>query len=70
MAEGKPGCYLSVELDIGRAQADKAGEQGLVQVAVLLEGHVLHHWGQLLVVPNQDDPLQSRHSVICVLQED
>lgn len=42
--------YLSVELDVGRAQADKAGEQGLVQVAVLLEGHVLDHRRQLVVV--------------------
>jgi hypothetical protein len=46
-----PPLYLCVELHVGRAQSDEPREQRLVQVAVLLEGHVLHHRRQLVVVP-------------------
>lgn len=49
---------LCIELDVGGAEADEASEEGLVQVAVLLEGHVLDHRGQLVVVPYQDHTLQ------------
>ena len=62
------GGYLSVELDVGGAQADEAGEQGLVQVAVLLEGHVLDYGRQLVVVAYQDHPLQPCHAIIRVLR--
>ncbi len=50
--------HLSIELDVRGPQADESGEEGLIQVAVLLEGHVLDHRGQLVVVPNQDHTLQ------------
>ena len=50
--------HLSIELDVGGAQADESGEEGLIQVAVLLESHVLDHGGQLVVVSNQDHTLQ------------
>ena len=49
---------LCIELDVGGAEADEASEEGLVQVAVLLEGHVLDHRGQLVVVPYQNHTLQ------------
>jgi hypothetical protein len=64
----RPVSHLRVELDVGRAQAHKAREQGLVQVAVLLEGHVLDHGRQLVVVPDQGDPLQPRHAILLVLR--
>ena len=51
--------HLRVELDVRRAEADEAREERLVQVRVLLEGHVLHHGRQLVVVANQDDALES-----------
>ena len=60
--------HLGVELDEGRAEAHEAGEEGLVEVAVLLEGHVLDHGRQLVVVPYQDHPLQPRHAVLLVLR--
>jgi hypothetical protein len=50
--------YLSVELDVGSAEADEAGEHRLVEARVLLEGHVLHDGRQLIVIANQHHPLQ------------
>jgi hypothetical protein len=50
--------HLCIELDEGRPQAHKACEQGLVQVAILLKGHVLHDRRQLVMVANQNHPLQ------------
>ena len=61
--------HLSIELHVGRAEPHEAGEERLVQVAVLLEGHVLDHGRQLVVVPNQDHPLQPAHAVLLPLQE-
>ena len=60
--------HLGVELDEGGAQAHEAREQGLVQVAVALEGHVLHHRGQLVVVPDQRDPLEPAAPVLGFLR--
>lgn len=59
---------LCIELDVGGAEADEAGEEGLVQVAVLLEGHVLDHRRQLVVVPYEDDSLQPAVPVLLSLQ--
>ena len=59
--------YLCIELHVGGAQADKAGEEGLIQVAVLLEGHVLHHGRQLVVVSYKNHPLQPRHPIVLLL---
>ena len=36
-------------------------------MAVLLEGHVLDYWGQLVVVSNQDHPLQTTHPILLSL---
>lgn len=60
--------HLRVELDVGRAEADEAREQRLVQVTVLLYRHVLDHGGQLVVVPDQDDALQPVVTVLLALQ--
>ena len=60
--------YLGVELDVGCAKADEAGEEGLIQMAVLLEGHVLDHRRQLVVVPYQNHPLQPTVPVFLPLQ--
>jgi hypothetical protein len=59
---------LGIELDVGCSQAHEACEEGLVQVAVLLEGHVFDHGGQLMVITNQDDPFQPTHSILLPLQ--
>ena len=56
--------YLGIELDEGGAQAHEAREEGLVQVAVALEGHILHHGGQLVVVPDERHPLQPAAPVL------
>jgi len=40
-------------------EANEPGEQGLVEVAVLLQGQVLHYRGELTVVPDQTHPLQT-----------
>lgn len=53
---------LGVELHVGGAQPDEPREQRLVQVAVLLEGRVLHHGRQLVVVANQHDALEARRA--------
>ena len=37
-------------------------------MAVLLEGHVLHHRGQLVVVSYQDDALQPAVAILLPLQ--
>ena len=50
--------HLSIELHGRHAQADEAREEGLVQVGVFLEGHVLHHGRQLVVVAYQCHSLQ------------
>ncbi len=59
--------HLSIELDVRGPQADESGEEGLIQVAVLLEGHVLDHRGQLVVVPNQDHTLQPAVAILLPL---
>mmetsp|Transcript_30411 Transcript_30411/g.51334 ORF Transcript_30411/g.51334 Transcript_30411/m.51334 type:complete len:474 (+) Transcript_30411:569-1990(+) len=53
------GAALLVEQDVGHPQTDEAGEQRLVQLAVLLQACVLHHRGQLVVVSNQAHPQQA-----------
>ena len=60
--------HLRIELDVGCAEANEAREQGLVQVAVLLDRHVLHHRRELVVVANQDDALQPVMPVLLALQ--
>ena len=62
------GGNLCIELDVGGAEADEAGEEGLVQVAVLLEGHVFNHRRQLVVVPYEDDSLQPAVPILLSLQ--
>ena len=59
--------HLGIELDVGGAQANKACEQGLVQVTVFLEGHILDHRRQLVVVPDQDHPLQASDALLLIL---
>ena len=59
---------LCIQLDVGGAQANEACEEGLVQVAVLLEGHVLDNRGQLVVVSYQDHTLQSTVIIFLPLQ--
>ena len=60
--------HLSVELHIGHAQPHKSGKQALVQVAVLLEGHVLDNRGQLVVVADQTHTLQAAVPILLTLQ--
>mmetsp|Transcript_13939 Transcript_13939/g.31586 ORF Transcript_13939/g.31586 Transcript_13939/m.31586 type:complete len:271 (-) Transcript_13939:13-825(-) len=52
-----PGAALQVQIRSRRPQSHKAGVQGLVQVPVLLEGTVLDHGWQLVVVADEHDPL-------------
>lgn len=66
--QGGGWAHLCIELDVGGAEADEAGEEGLVQMTVLLEGHVLNHRRQLVVVPNQDDSLQPAITILLSLQ--
>ena len=60
---------LGVQVHGGHPQADEAGEEGLLHVGVLLEGHVLDDGGQLVVVPDHDPPLQPAVAVRWVLRE-
>ncbi len=62
--------YLGVQLEVWHAKPDEAGEEGLIQVAVLLEGHVLHDRRQLMVIANEDDPFQTRQPILLLLQDD
>lgn len=65
--QGSTASHLSIELDVRGPQADESGEKGLIQVAVLLEGHVLDHGGQLVVVTNQDHTLQPAVAILLPL---
>ena len=65
---GCKGADLCIELDVGGAKADEASEEGLVQVAIFLEGHVLHNRGQLVVVSYQDHTLQPAVAILLPLQ--
>ena len=47
IGNGRARTSLRVELDVGDAEADKAGEEGLVHLGILLEGGVLDHRRQL-----------------------
>lgn len=60
--------YLCIKLHVRCAKAYEAREQALVKVAVLLEGHVLNHWWQLMMVTNQDDALQASDAIFLPLQ--
>ena len=64
----RPWVHLRIELDVGCAEADEAREQRLVQVAVLLDCHVLHHRRQLVVVPDQDHALEPVVPILLALQ--
>ena len=64
-----PGAALGVELGVGGPETHEAGEEGLVEVRVLLERLVLHDGRQLVVVPDHDDPLQARDAVLGLLKE-
>eukprot|EP00906_Rhabdomonas_costata_P018530 RCo027050 len=63
VAQAGPHSALCVELDCGHPQPDQSGEEALVHVGILLEGHVLHHRGKLVVVPDQHHPLQPAASL-------
>lgn len=68
MEGGGGWAHLCIELDVGGAKADEAGEEGLVQMTILLKGHVLDHRRQLVVVPDQDDTLQPAIPILLSLQ--
>lgn len=48
---------LCIEFNIGRSQPNEASKQTLIQMTVLLEGHVLYYWWQLVMITNQYDTL-------------
>ncbi|TNN39069.1 hypothetical protein EYF80_050761 [Liparis tanakae] len=58
---------LSVQIDSRDSQAHKSGEEGLLHVGVLLEGHVLDNRGQLVVVSNHDPAFQPAVAILWVL---
>lgn len=62
------GTPLCIKVNSGHSQADKAGEERLLHVGVLLEGHVLDDGGELVVVPDHDPTLQPAVAVCWVLQ--
>mmetsp|Transcript_86182 Transcript_86182/g.241048 ORF Transcript_86182/g.241048 Transcript_86182/m.241048 type:complete len:334 (+) Transcript_86182:35-1036(+) len=64
-----PRSALQVEVDRRRFQAHEAGVQRLVQMPVLLESAVLHHWGKLVVVAYEHDALEPAGPVVRLLQE-
>ena len=57
---------LSIELDVGVPQAHEAREKRLVHARVLLEGHVLNHGRELVVVPNEHHALEARWLPLCL----
>ena len=61
------GAPLRVQVHGGHPQADEAGEEGLLHVGVLLEGHVLDDGRQLVVVSDHDPALQAAVAVLRVL---
>ena len=62
------GSTLGVEVDGGHPEAHEAGEQRLLHVGELLEGHVLDDRRQLVVVADHDPPLQPVVAILGVLQ--
>jgi hypothetical protein len=65
----RPRAPLRIQLHVGCPQPHESRKQGLVQVTVLLEGHVLDHRGQLVVVPNEDDAFEAADAVLLALQD-
>lgn len=65
----RPGSPLSIEVHGGYSETHNSGEEGLLHVGVLLEGHVLDDGGQLVVVPNHNPALESAEAVRGVLQQ-
>mmetsp|Transcript_21009 Transcript_21009/g.67708 ORF Transcript_21009/g.67708 Transcript_21009/m.67708 type:complete len:287 (+) Transcript_21009:640-1500(+) len=57
--DGGAGAALRVQLHRGGSEAEEAREEGLVEAAVLLEGHAFHHGRQLVVVADQNHALES-----------
>jgi hypothetical protein len=60
---------LTIKIDCGNSKSHNSGEQGLLHVGVLLEGHVLDNRGQLVVITNHDPPLKTAEAVSRVLQK-
>ena len=59
MASDLPGSCpaLGVQVHRGHAEADEPGEERLLHVGVLLEGHVLDDGRELVVVPDHYEAL-------------
>lgn len=64
-----PGTSLGVELHIRHSEPDHSREQALLHIAVLLEGHVLDHRRQLVMVADHDPPLQPGATVLRILEQ-
>lgn len=68
--QGDPPCTctaLCVQIYGGHSQAHKSGEERLLHVGVLLEGHVLDNRGQLVMVTNHDPTLQPAVAILWIL---
>mmetsp|Transcript_144 Transcript_144/g.310 ORF Transcript_144/g.310 Transcript_144/m.310 type:complete len:1317 (+) Transcript_144:450-4400(+) len=64
----RAGAALQVQVDGGRAEAHEARVQRLVQVPVLLEGAVLDHGRQLVMVADEHHALQAARAALRILQ--
>lgn len=64
-----PRTALRIQLHIRRPQPHKARKQRLIQVTVLLEGHVLHDWRQLVVISDEYNALEPAEAVLLPLQD-
>jgi hypothetical protein len=61
---------LSIEVHGRNPDPDEASEERLLHVGILLEGHVLNHWRQLVMVTNHNPPLQAAESILRVLERE
>ena len=64
-----PGSTLGIQVHCGHTEADKAREERLLHVGVLLEGHVLDDGWQLVVISNHDPALQPTEAVLRILSK-
>lgn len=63
-----PGSPLSIKVHSRNSNPDEASEKRLLHVGILLKGHVLNDWRQLVVIANHNPPFQSAESVLRILE--
>lgn len=63
-----PGSSLSIKVHSRNSNPDKASEERLLHVWILLKGHILNDWRQLVMITDHNPAFQSAKTILRVLE--